>query len=182
MRVFIIGTGRCGTTTIWKAAQHITNYTAGHETKPGVIGRYKGYPDNHIESDGHLIWTVPRLVAKYPDAKFAVLRRDRKDLIDSLARRYYMQGILRLFHADKRHKEKQAREEAAAWLVDCMYAYAERFLAAQFKCDFRIFNLEKMKTGDWVRFWDWIGAEGDFDKSLKEWDIKHNTKVGDCYE
>ena len=52
MRVFILCTGRTGSTTIIKAARHIKNYTADHESLARKFGedRFK-YPDNHIEAD-----------------------------------------------------------------------------------------------------------------------------------
>jgi hypothetical protein len=39
MKIFVTGTGRCGTVTFSKACSHITNYTSGHKTKAGVINR-----------------------------------------------------------------------------------------------------------------------------------------------
>ncbi len=50
MRIFVIGTGRCGTVTFSKACEHITNYISGHETTThGKLGNNFDFPDNHIE-------------------------------------------------------------------------------------------------------------------------------------
>ena len=66
MRVFITGTGRCGTVTISKACSLFSKFTSSHESKSKNNDLI--YPDNHIESDPHLFWHLPNLIEKYPDA------------------------------------------------------------------------------------------------------------------
>lgn len=52
MNVFVLCAGRCGSTTFIKAAQHICNFTSGHETLSGFIGDVRfNYPLNHIEAE-----------------------------------------------------------------------------------------------------------------------------------
>jgi hypothetical protein len=88
MRVFVIGTGRCGTVTFSKACKHIKNFTSGHETTThGKAGNNFEFPDNHIEVDPRLSYFVPILREKYPDALFIHLQRERKDCIHSLSKR-----------------------------------------------------------------------------------------------
>ena len=36
--MIVLGTGRCGTVTFIEACRHIDNFTAGHETRSGLIG------------------------------------------------------------------------------------------------------------------------------------------------
>lgn len=40
------------------------------------------------------------------------------------------------------------------------------------RMDFRLENA----ANDWERFWNWIGARGDFAASLGEWNIRHNAR------
>lgn len=86
MRVFVVGTGRCGTSTFYQACKHITNYTVGHETKkgPSKIGDWE-FPDNHIEISSNLTIALPHLIRTYPEAKFVRLKRNKQDCIKSLA-------------------------------------------------------------------------------------------------
>lgn len=86
MRVFVTGTGRCGTTTFAAACKQITNYTVGHETNTRKFHNLE-YPDNHIEVDGHLQWQLAWLVQLYPDAVYVHLVRDREACVASLAKR-----------------------------------------------------------------------------------------------
>ena len=81
MRVFVTGTGRCGTRTFAKACEHITNYTAGHETS----ARNLVYPNNHIEVSSHIQVSVWELIEKYPNAKWVHLHRNEADCVKSLA-------------------------------------------------------------------------------------------------
>lgn len=37
------------------------------------------------------------------------------------------------------------------------------------------FKLENAMS-DWARFWNWIKAEGSFEKSIDEWKIKYNSR------
>ncbi len=55
MDVFVLCTGRCGSTTFIKACAHITNYTAAHESRTGLLGSDRlDYPGKHIEADNRL--------------------------------------------------------------------------------------------------------------------------------
>lgn len=88
MRVFVTGTGRCGTTTFARAMQHATNYTAAHEGRT----RYHGpadleFPDDHVESNPRLGLLLGPLVARYPSALYVHLCRPKKDVVDSWVRR-----------------------------------------------------------------------------------------------
>ena len=86
MRVFVVGTGRCGTVTFARACKHITNYTVSHESHKGQVGNLN-YPDNHIEVDPHLVWVMAIMMDKYPNAHWVHLVRDAKTCIPSLAKR-----------------------------------------------------------------------------------------------
>jgi len=38
MNVFVLNTGRCGSTTFSKACQHVSNFTSQHESRVGLLG------------------------------------------------------------------------------------------------------------------------------------------------
>lgn len=78
MNVFVLSTGRCGSTTFVKACEHITNFSAAHESRTGLLGAARlDYAGNHIEADNRLSWLLGRLDRTYGNAAFYVhLRRD----------------------------------------------------------------------------------------------------------
>ena len=50
--VFVLCTGRCGSTSFERACRHATNWTSGHETRSHLLGADRlAYPDRHIEAD-----------------------------------------------------------------------------------------------------------------------------------
>lgn len=86
MRVFVTGAGRCGTGTFSKAlADNVKNFTVAHESQRGKPPWV--YPDNHIEVDPRLLWQLPSLLKKYPDAYWVILDRDRDAMARSWAAR-----------------------------------------------------------------------------------------------
>jgi hypothetical protein len=83
--VFVLTTGRSGSLTFTRACERITNYTAGHETRSGLLGRERlAYPDRHIEVDNRLAWMLGRLEDAHGDRAFYVhLRRDEEATAES---------------------------------------------------------------------------------------------------
>jgi hypothetical protein len=86
VRVFVLTTGRTGSVTYAHAAAHATNFTAGHETRGGVLQPDRlEYPDGHIEVDNRLSWFLGSLHRRYGDeAGYVHLLRDE----DAVARSY----------------------------------------------------------------------------------------------
>ncbi|MEN8170618.1 MAG: hypothetical protein ABFS08_10390 [Pseudomonadota bacterium] len=175
MNVFILNTGRCGSTTFIRACQHITNFSALHESRSGVIGSERlNYPHDHIEADNRLSWLLGRLDKEYGDNAFYVhLSRDREQTAESFARRAefgimqaYREGIL---------LELQATPTAhvvALDYLDTVEANIEHFLKDK---SMRMpFQLEHAKE-DFTSFWLQIGAEGDLEAALAEWETCHNA-------
>ena len=100
MNVFVLSTGRCGSTTFVEACRHVTNFTAAHESRARISGsgRLK-YPAQHIEADNRLSWFLGRLDREYGDGAFYVhLTRDDRKTADSLLNRYHG-GIMRAYAA-----------------------------------------------------------------------------------
>ena len=79
MRVFVLGTGRTGSTTFVKACRHIDNYTASTRSLPETDIRSKrlDYPECHIEVDPRLVTALDALGASFAStALFVHLRGD----------------------------------------------------------------------------------------------------------
>ena len=177
MNVFILNAGRCGSMTFIAACRHINNYTAAHESLTRCIGGQRlAYPPNHIEADNRLSWFLGRLDRAYGDDAFYVhLRRDRDRSAGSFARREQF-GIMKAYKEGILLGEKAqwpARELATDYL-ETVEANIRLFLKDKSrKMDF---TLEEATT-NFPGFWERIGAEGDLDRALWEWEISYNASV-----
>ena len=175
MNVFILNSGRCGSTTFIKACQHITNYTAAHESLLSKTGAQRfNYPDNHIEADNRLSWLLGRLDKQFPDNVFYVhLTRNEHDVAASFSKRIGF-GILKAYEQGILMHEQHLlpAQDIAEDYIETVDSNIKLFL----KGTTRKINisLETVKT-DFSRFWDKIGAEGDLDKALMEWDVNYNA-------
>ena len=177
MNVFILNSGRCGSTTFIKACQHITNYTSAHESLSDKLGSQRlDYPSNHIEADNRLSWILGRLDRKYSDAAFYVyLKRNPSDTTASFSKRgdfgimkAYREGIL------LGNTSTYTDNEVAADYLSTIEENIRLFL--ENKSHVMQFNLETAKD-DFQRFWNNINAEGDLEKALNEWDTQHNASA-----
>ncbi|HED35252.1 MAG TPA: hypothetical protein ENJ08_13735 [Gammaproteobacteria bacterium] len=175
MNIFILNTGRCGSTTFIKSCQHIENYTSAHESLAGVTGsRRLAYPLNHIEADNRLSWFLGRLDQTYANNAFYVhLSRNKQQTIESFSKREdfgiikaYREGIIL---GDKRSGNAM---QAAEDYIDTVEANINHFLKDKInKMNFRLENAQS----DFEIFWDRISAKGDKQRALKEWHINYNA-------
>lgn len=175
MNVFILNTGRCGSSTFIKACEHITNFSCGHETLLSETGNKRfDYPNNHIEADNRLSWLLGRLDTRYgQDAFYVHLSRNNNDTVKSFTKRInfgilkaYEQGILM-------HDTHQ--QDAANIASDYALTVNENIkLFLKGKPNQLNFKLENAKE-DFEKFWLAINAEGDLSLALKEWDISYNA-------
>jgi hypothetical protein len=179
MNIFILNTGRCGSSTFAKACSHITNYTSAHESRVGIVGEARlNYPENHIEVDNRLSWYLGRLEKTYGDAGFYVhlFRRDTMKTAISCSKRTYPGTIIKsykegiLLHCP----ENTDVLDLCLDYCDTVTSNIELFLKA--KSHRMNFILEDAKK-DYREFWDRIGAEGDFEAALSEFDIKYNATI-----
>ncbi len=178
MNVFVLNTGRCGSMTFIAACSHITNYSAGHETRVQLLAADRmAYPPNHIEADNRLSWLLGRLDAAYgDDAYYVHLTRNRDQVAASFARRAdygimkaYREGIL--LHDESQQSDAEA---LANDYIDTVEANIALFLRN--KTHTMGFRLEQGQE-DFKRFWSWIGAEGDLNAALAEWAVRHNASA-----
>lgn len=175
MNVFILNAGRCGSTTFIQACRHITNYTAGHESRLRLIGAERlAYPDNHIEADNRLSWMLGRLDQAYGDRAFYVhLTREREAAAASFAKRMDF-GIMRAYREGillGGEPEQPPMAIAGDYLdtVDANIASFLRDKRHRMRC-----RLELARE-DFALFWKAIGAKGDEGAALREWDIPYNA-------
>jgi len=175
MNVFILNSGRCGSTTFIQACRHITNYSAGHETRLRLVGTARlAFPENHIEADNRLSWLLGRLDKTYGDsARYVHLSRERDATAASFAQRADF-GIM------KAYREGLLLDgEAGQTCLDLAYDYLDTVeanidLFLRNKSQKMSFRLEYARQ-DFTDFWNWIGALGDLEAALAEWETRYNA-------
>ncbi|MEO5620143.1 MAG: hypothetical protein ABIQ85_04440 [Cypionkella sp.] len=177
-QVFVLCTGRCGSTTFAAACQHATNFTAAHESRTYRLGPARfAYPPNHIEVDNRLAWFTGRLDDSFGEAPFYVhLTRNAAETASSFAARMnhglmkaYRTGIL----PNLLLREPQTTAaEVGSDLVETLTANIRLFLRN--KPRVMQVRLETM-TEDFPKFWHWIGAEGDLSAAMAEFQTRHNA-------
>ena len=175
MNIFILNTGRCGSTTFIKACQHITNYSSAHESQSTLIGESRlAYPENHIEADNRLSWILGRLDAAYGDDAFYVhLSRETNKTAESFARRNDF-GIMKAYREGILMQEEQSDSalELAQDYIETIESNITLFLKD--KTHTLEFSLENAEQ-DFKRFWKLINAKGDFEAALSEWNTSYNA-------
>ena len=170
MRVFVVGTGRCGTTTFSKACGHIANYTAAHETPMRLD---LAYPPRHIEVSPRLTWVLPLLIDRYPDALYVHLRRKKEDVVASWVRRgtHRGPGNWKPLVWDKPPGDFGLVSSLCHDAMIGMIADSLMFAKQQMR-----FEMETIRDR-WRSFWDRIGAEGNYERSLAEWNLRYNAST-----
>lgn len=175
MNVFVLNSGRCGSTTFIAACAHITNYTAGHESRVTLLGSERlAYPPDHIEADNRLSWFLGRLEESYGDGAFYVhLTRPVEDTARSFEKRSGF-GILRAYREGilMGTSDSPSAYDVALDYLHTVETNISLFL--QGKTRTLRFRLENARD-DFRSFWQAVGAEGDLAAALKEWDTTHNA-------
>jgi hypothetical protein len=175
MNVFILNTGRCGSSTFINACRHIDNYSSGHESRSTFTGQRRlAYPENHIEADNRLSWLLGRLHNTYGKrALYVHLSRDAQDTADSFVKRTgfgimkaYREGIL------MGGPPEQSSLEVALDYIETVEMNIKLFLHD--KPNTMNFRLENAAS-DFQTFWNRIGATGNLDRALGAWSVRHNA-------
>jgi hypothetical protein len=174
MNIFVLCTGRSGSMTFIKACQHITNYTVAHESRSGLVGpEHFAYPANHIEADNRLSWFLGQLDVVYGNSAFYVhLKRDRLSTAKSFVNRYGS-GIINAYAKTiiKGPALNATPLEVCLDYCDTVNINIEAFLKDKTrKMAFHLENAEE----DFEQFWQMIGAEGNCDLALEEWQRPYN--------
>lgn len=182
MRVFVLCTGRSGSSTFIKACKHIDNFTADHESLASHFGKDRwNYPDNHIEADNRLSWHLGQLNKYYGDEPFFVhLKRDREQLAQSFLKRYYMPtSIIDSFCEGIRltpvHTLSDTERLQACYdYIDTVDHNIEHFLAD--KSNVLTIHLESIEK-DFLDFWERIDAIGNKEDALTQLKQRHNNST-----
>lgn len=179
MRVFVLCTGRSGSTSVIRACRLIRNYTASHESLVQGLGDKRfDYPDNHIEADNRLSWFLGELDAKYGDDPVYVhLIRDKSETIRSFGNRWkskvgivrhYAEGIKML---NLKSLSAGEREQLCGDYYVTVNSNIELFLKDKSKVI--TIELSNIKSG-FAKLWEMISAEGDLEEALKVFDSPLN--------
>ena len=174
MNIFVLNSGRCGSTSFIKACRHITNYTAAHESKANLTGKLRlDYPTDHIEADNRLCWLLGRLDNRYGDNAYYIhLTRDRQACAASFVKRAHF-GIMKAYKEGiLLGGQDQRDEEIAQDYLDTIESNIALFLKD--KTHTSAFRLEQAER-DFTDFWQRIGAQGDLEGALAEWRIRYNA-------
>jgi hypothetical protein len=186
MNVFVLCTGRCGSETFARACSHMTNYTASHESNnrwrhPGVIDPYRSlrFPPNHIEIDNRLSWFLGALDKEYgADAYYVHLTRPCADVAASLLARgresilyAFAAGILQYYGAAERLSQAQRFEIAMQYCRTIELNIGAFLKDKPRRMTMCVHEIQR----PFKNFWDEIGAAGDVEAALREWDIRYNA-------
>ena len=175
MNIFVLTTGRSGSSSFIRACSHITNYTSSHESRSGDLGPERlNYPPNHIEADNRLSWFLGRLNSEYGDSAYYVhLIRDRISTANSFLKRFGT-GIIGAYANSIHWKVNKTVSplEICVDYVDTVNENIKSFLLGKSKK--QTVDLSNI-TEDFERFWKNIGAEGDLQAALHEWQSPTNT-------
>lgn len=171
MRVFVTGTGRCGSVSFREACRYADNYRTGHETRCGLLE----YPDWFIEVNPQLRCCIPTIIGKYPEAKWVHLVRRPEDCIPSLARLGHG-SVMRAY--ESLHRSVMQTNDLSDiafryyWAEnDTIEAVLNHMLPETQRLTMRLETIQEQ----WGYFWEWIGAVGNFEASCMAWDVKRNT-------
>jgi len=175
MNIFILNSGRCGSTTFIKACAHIKNYTSAHESLLTETGsRRFNYPENHIEADNRLSWLLGRLDDIYADNAFYVhLHRNPQDTANSFSKRIDF-GILKAYEQGILLHEQHLKSplDIANDYLETVDSNIKLFLRDKSrKMDISLETIQADFTG----FWNKINAQGNLDDALEEWKTNYNA-------
>ncbi len=181
MNVFVLCTGRSGSASFIEASKHITNFTAGHETRVERYGADRlEYPNDHIEADNRLSWFLGPLGKRWGDASFVHLTRDTDATAQSLLRRWN-RGIMRAYHGEilmhlnDRELDDDARLAICRDYCDTVNANIAAFLESRRHIAVRLESID----ADFPAFWEFIGAQGDLAAAMDSWNTPHNVSRPD---
>lgn len=175
--VFVLCTGRCGSSTFAAASGHIENFTSAHESRTYLVGDDRfAYPSEHIEVDNRLSWLLGRLDKTFGDNAFYVhLKRDLHATARSFIKRQHG-GILKAYRKGilQQSDEHSEATDMEFCLDYCRTVDANIELFLRDKSHTMTFHMESAET-DFPAFWEWIGARGNLEQAMSEWSHRHNA-------
>lgn len=178
MRVFVLTTGRSGSTTFARAASHISNFTAAHESRSDRHHARLSYPDDHIEVDNRLGWFLGSLGKLYgDDPLFVHLIRDPGEVAESYSKRF--DGAISLMRAFAQDVLQRAAvpvdQETRMAIARLCVATLEDNIAAFLRDKSKVVkaSLPDLRPG-FDEMWERIGAEGDLTAAHQDLRRRYN--------
>lgn len=180
MNVFILCTGRTGSSTFIEACKAIENYSSAHESRSSQYGDARlDYPDQHIEADNRLIWFHGELEKKYGNRAFYVhLTRNQEQTANSFTRRWkwnhvsIVQAFYRAILMNHKKPTEKAIQGVSRYYVSTVNSNIEAFIKDKpRRLTVRLENIES----DFRKFWEAIGAEWNLENALQCWNHKYNA-------
>jgi len=175
MNVFVLCTGRCGSVTFSKACSHLTNYTAGHESRYRCLSADRmQFPDQHIEVDLRLAWYPGLLDVCYGNQAFYVhLWRDPELVADSYVRRFNrrQKAMSRSWYEMLGKPDPALLPDVMLDMVTVMNSNIDFYLRDK---EFMTIDISMANTR-FLEFCDRVGAVGDMDHALAEFNVYHNA-------
>ena len=169
MRIFVTGTGRCGTVTLWQALRHATNFDeVGHESRTFGEGatRVLWYEDNTIEVSSHLAIHMAELRTRYPDSVWIKLWRDPQQCIKSLVANCSEEMLA---YAKQWY---QVENESVQFCAATYYRDINLLIDAN-EPDYLIEIDDARQTFSCM--WSQLGIEGDIELAMLELERHYNT-------
>lgn len=176
MNIFVLSTGRCGSTTFARACEKIDNFSSSHESKSNHLGLERfSYPENHIEIDNRLSWLLGRLDQAYGnDAFYVHLKREDYLVAKSFTKRYE-RGIIKAYRGGGIIMGLDENSDPMRVSLDyCQTVNENIALFLKDKTHKMEFNLESY-IQDFRKFWNLINAKGDYQDALAEFSVNHNA-------
>lgn len=173
-RVFVLGTGRCGTRTWAAACQHLPGWTVGHESRGHLLDGRLDYPPKHIEVDNRLVWFAGSLIRRYggPGTLWVHLQRDLEATARSLTAVSWRgkHGIMPAFAQRIVRGKQPDRLDAARLYVETVNDQIAAVLAGQWHTiDARIEDPHK----PFNTMCDLLGVMEGRDAGHAELDVRH---------
>ena len=176
--MFVLCTGRSGSAGFYYACKHIENFSSGHESLAIDFDHRLEFDQDHIEIDNRLSWFLGSLDVEYgAEPIYVHLIRDKEATVNSFLKRWSNRGgIISAFSEGilKTPPEKLSldqKRKVCELYYDTVNQNIEFFLES--KPNKMTIELENVQTG-FRNFWERIGATGNLEAALKEFEVKHN--------
>lgn len=174
MKVLVLTTGRTGSMSLFRACQHVKNFTTGHDSKSGQLAVERVQTsDQHIEIDTRFAWFLGRIAeCDNGDTHYVHLTRNSHAIATSYNRRWAnRKGIMRSYCEGLLERDKPSNDaKVATDLVETVEANIKTFLIGRPHSTITLENV----AADLPLFFDAINAEVDVAKALAEFEHRHN--------
>lgn len=181
--IFVLSPGRSGSKTFSEACQHLSNYSAAHESLSSQIGDARfSYPKGHIEVDNRLCWFLGDMGRRFSPSEtlYIYLKRDYERTVESFLHRLrnssYRSSIMGAFSHGIIMKNGEWKtddeEKLAQFYVSTVQANIEAFLV---NVPHLVVSLEDGGKS-FTAFLNQISAEGDIESALRTWQEVFNAR------